>query len=108
MFCWATILFSHTLGTALGDWMADTDRHGLGLGYEYGALIFAARLAVVAALYFRTSGTRVLLFWSAFIHRRPLGAIVGDLLDNRSPAGALPRAVFSTLPKFWLSSSSRV
>ena len=82
MFYWVTILFSQTLGTALGDWMAGDDRHGLGLGYEYGALIFAAGLAIVVALYYFTSVSRVLLFWLAFILTRPLGATVGDLLDK--------------------------
>lgn len=78
MFYWATILFSQTLGTALGDWMADTT----GLGYEGGALVFAAGLAVVAIGYFYTNVSRTLLFWSAFILTRPLGATVGDLLDK--------------------------
>ena len=78
MFYWGTILFSQTLGTALGDWMADTN----GLGYEGGALVFAAGLAVVAGLYFRTNISHALLFWSAFILTRPLGATLGDLLDK--------------------------
>jgi len=78
MFYWAAILFSQTLGTALGDWMADTT----GLGYEGGALVFAAGLAVVAIGYFYTNVSRTLLFWSAFILTRPLGATVGDLLDK--------------------------
>jgi uncharacterized membrane-anchored protein len=77
-FYWAAILFSQTLGTALGDWMADTN----GLGYERGALVFAAGLALVAALYFFTAVSRVGLFWAAFILTRPLGATVGDLLDK--------------------------
>jgi uncharacterized membrane-anchored protein len=94
MFYWATILFSQTLGTALGDWMADTDRHGLGLGYEYGALIFAAGLAIVAALYIWTNVSRVLLFWSAFILTRPLGATVGDLLDKPVSSGGLALSRF--------------
>jgi uncharacterized membrane-anchored protein len=78
MFYWVTILFSQTLGTALGDWMADTN----GLGYEGGAFVFAAGLALVAAGYFYTNISRTLLFWSAFILTRPLGATVGDLLDK--------------------------
>jgi uncharacterized membrane-anchored protein len=94
MFYWATILFSQTLGTALGDWMADTDRHGLGLGYEYGALIFAAGLAIVAALYIWTNVSRVLLFWSAFILTRPLGATIGDLLDKPVSSGGLALSRF--------------
>jgi uncharacterized membrane-anchored protein len=94
MFYWATILFSQTLGTALGDWMADADRHGLGLGYEYGALIFAAGLAIAAALYFWTNVSRVLLFWGAFILTRPLGATVGDLLDKPIASGGLALSRF--------------
>ena len=78
MFYWVAILCSQTLGTALGDWMADTNE----LGYEKGALIFAAGLAVIAALYFLTNVSRTLLFWSAFILTRPLGATLGDLLDK--------------------------
>ncbi len=77
-FYWAAITFSQTLGTALGDWMADTT----GLGYGGGALVFAAALAVLAAAYYRTDVSRVLLFWAAFILTRPLGATVGDLLDK--------------------------
>jgi len=78
MFYWSTILFSQTLGTALGDWMADTN----GLGYEGGAIVFGAGLALVAATYFFTSVSRTVLFWTAFILTRPLGATLGDLLDK--------------------------
>jgi uncharacterized membrane-anchored protein len=78
MFYWATIMFSQTLGTALGDFMADTS----GLGYGGGALVFGAALVVIAALYFFTGVSRTLLFWAAFILTRPLGATVGDLLDK--------------------------
>ena len=85
MFYWATIMFSQTLGTALGDWMADTT----GLGYEGGALVFAAGLAVVAAAYYYTNVSRTLLFWTAFILTRPLGATVGDLLDKPLADGGL-------------------
>jgi uncharacterized membrane-anchored protein len=85
MFYWATILFSQTLGTALGDWMADTN----GLGYEGGAIVFAAGLAVIAGLYLFTSVSRVGLFWSAFILTRPLGATLGDLLDKPLNHGGL-------------------
>jgi uncharacterized membrane-anchored protein len=85
MFYWAAILFSQTLGTALGDWMADSN----GLGYERGALMFAAGLVVVAAAYFYTSVSRTLLFWSAFILTRPLGATLGDLLDKPVADGGL-------------------
>ncbi len=75
---WATILFSQTLGTALGDWMADTG----GLGHEGGALIFVAALAVVVLLYARTQIFLIGLFWAAFILTRPLGATVGDFVDK--------------------------
>ncbi len=78
VFYWGTILFSQTLGTALGDWMADTN----GLGYEGGALVFGSGLALVAAAYFFTKVSRTLLFWTAFILTRPLGATLGDLLDK--------------------------
>jgi uncharacterized membrane-anchored protein len=93
-FYWAAITFSQTLGTALGDWIADA-----GLGYEGGALVFAAALAVVAALYFWTSLSRVLLFWAAFILTRPLGATVGDFLDKPKDAGgiALSRPIASAV-----------
>lgn len=84
-FYWATILFSQTLGTALGDWMADTN----GLGYEGGALVFGAALAAIAALYFLTNVSHTLLFWAAFILTRPLGATVGDLLDKPVADGGL-------------------
>jgi uncharacterized membrane-anchored protein len=85
MFYWATITFSQTLGTALGDWMADD----AGVGFLGGALIFGAALAVIAALYFWTSISRVLLFWAAFILTRPLGATVGDFLDKPHDHGGL-------------------
>jgi uncharacterized membrane-anchored protein len=84
-FYWAAITFSQTLGTALGDWIADTG----GLGYEGGALVFAVALLVVAALYFYTNVSRVLLFWIAFILTRPLGATVGDFLDKPVANGGL-------------------
>ena len=82
---WATITFSQTLGTALGDWMADDT----GLGYVGAALVFGAALAIVAAAYFWTSISRVTLFWAAFILTRPLGATVGDYLDKPVDAGGL-------------------
>src|SRR5882757_4065093 len=85
MFYWGTILFSQTLGTALGDWMADTT----GLGYEGGALVFAAGLALIAVAYFYTGISRTLLFWAAFILTRPLGATLGDLLDKPLNNGGL-------------------
>ena len=85
MFYWTTIMFSQTLGTALGDFLADTG----GLGYAGGALVFGAALAVVAGLYFYTSVSRTLLFWAAFILTRPLGATMGDLLDKPMNHGGL-------------------
>jgi uncharacterized membrane-anchored protein len=88
-FYWITILFSQTLGTALGDWLAGTDRGGLGLGYERGALVFSAGLVIVAALYFWTRVSHTLLFWAAFILTRPLGATVGDFLDKPVAQGGL-------------------
>ena len=84
-FYWATITFSQTLGTALGDWLADTR----GFGYERGALVFAAGLAIVIALYYWTSVSRVTLFWVAFILTRPLGATVGDFIDKPVADGGL-------------------
>lgn len=85
IFYWVTITFSQTLGTALGDWIADDT----GLGYQGGALVFCAGLVVLAALYYRTTVSRVLLFWAAFILTRPLGATVGDFLDKPISAGGL-------------------
>lgn len=85
MFYWITILFSQTLGTALGDWMADTN----GLGYEAGAAVFAAGLALVATAYFYTNISHTFLFWAAFILTRPLGATLGDLLDKSHDHGGL-------------------
>jgi uncharacterized membrane-anchored protein len=87
-FYWGTILFSQTLGTALGDWMADEDG-GLGLGYEGGAYVFAGGLALVAGAYFWTKVPHTLLFWAAFILTRPLGATLGDLLDKPHEKGGL-------------------
>jgi uncharacterized membrane-anchored protein len=84
-FYWAAITVSQTLGTALGDWLADDG----GLGYGGGALVFAAGLAVVVALYVWTGVSRVLLFWAAFILTRPLGATVGDFLDKPVAEGGL-------------------
>jgi uncharacterized membrane-anchored protein len=83
-FYWVTITFSQTLGTALGDWIADA-----GLGYSGGALVFGAALAVLAVLYFTTRISRVMLFWAAFILTRPLGATVGDFLDKPVAKGGL-------------------
>ncbi|MCA9292344.1 MAG: hypothetical protein KDA20_00860 [Phycisphaerales bacterium] len=83
-FYWLTIMFSQTLGTALGDWTADS-----GLGYQGAALVFSAMIAVVAVLYFATRTSHVVLFWAAFILTRPLGAAVGDLLDKPVASGGL-------------------
>jgi len=95
IFYWVTITFSQTLGTALGDWIADTS----GLGYEGGAIVFCAGLALLAALYYWTSISRVFLFWAAFILTRPLGATVGDFLDKPTSHGglALSRPLASTV-----------
>ena len=84
-FYWATIMLSQTLGTALGDWVADT----AGLGYIGGMAIFAVLLAIVAALYFRSRMSHTALFWAAFILTRPLGAVVGDFLDKPLAKGGL-------------------
>ena len=90
---WAAITFSQTLGTALGDWIADA-----GLGYAGGAFVFGFGLAIIAAAYFWTNVSRVLLFWAAFILTRPLGATVGDFLDKPLDHGglALSRPIAST------------
>jgi uncharacterized membrane-anchored protein len=85
IFYWVTITFSQTLGTALGDWMADDT----GLGYGGGAVVFCIGLALLAALYYLTSLSRVFLFWAAFILTRPLGATVGDFLDKPASDGGL-------------------
>jgi len=85
MFYWITITFSQTLGTALGDWMADS----AGTGYAGGAMIFAGGLAALAVLYYWTNISRVFLFWAAFILTRPLGATVGDFLDKPFNHGGL-------------------
>jgi uncharacterized membrane-anchored protein len=84
-FYWVAILFSQTLGTALGDWMADTN----GLGYGGGALVFVGGLVLIAAAYYFTHLSRTLLFWAAFILTRPLGATLGDLLDKPLDDGGL-------------------
>jgi uncharacterized membrane-anchored protein len=102
-FYWTTILFSQTLGTALGDWMADTN----GLGFGNASLVFGAALAILAVAYLFTNASRVLLFWAAFILTRPLGATLGDLFDkpvgqggvaiNRFTATAVLAAAMVTL-----------
>ena len=84
IFYWVTITFSQTLGTALGDWLADGP-----LGYSGGALVFGSLLAVLAAFYFWSRLSRTFLFWAAFILTRPLGATVGDYLDKPLAKGGL-------------------
>lgn len=91
MFYWITIMFSQTLGTALGDWTADT----AGLGYLGGAMVFSALLAAVAITYYTTQVSRTLLFWAAFILTRPLGAALGDFLDKPIAAGGLALSRYS-------------
>jgi len=91
MFYWVTIMFSQTLGTALGDWTADT----AGLGYVGAAIVFSALLALVVAAYYWTTISRALLFWAAFILTRPLGAVVGDFLDKPLSAGGLAFSRYS-------------
>lgn len=91
LFYWVTIMFSQTLGTALGDWTADS----AGLGYEGGALMFSGLLLLVVAAYYRTRISRTVLFWTAFILTRPLGAVVGDLLDKPIHAGGLDMSRFA-------------
>jgi len=91
MFYWLTIMFSQTLGTALGDWTADT----AGIGYGGAALIFGGLLALVAAAYFWSRLSHTLLFWAAFILTRPLGAVVGDFLDKPAAKGGLELSRFT-------------
>ena len=90
-FYWLTIMFSQTLGTALGDWMADT----AGLGYTGAAVVFGGMLALVVVAFYWTSVSRTLLFWAAFILTRPLGAVVGDFLDKPLSAGGLALSRYS-------------
>lgn len=85
IFYWVTIMFSQTLGTALGDWTADS----AGLGYTGGAIIFVGLLTIIAIMHFRTSISKTALFWAAFILTRPLGAVVGDFLDKPISHGGL-------------------
>ena len=91
IFYWVTIMFSQTLGTALGDWTADT----AGLGYEGGAIVFSVLLAIVAAAFYWTKISRTTLFWAAFILTRPLGAVVGDFLDKPLSSGGLALSRYS-------------
>lgn len=91
IFYWVTIMFSQTLGTALGDWTADT----AGLGYIGGAIVFGAMLAVISLAYYRTNISHTVLFWAAFILTRPLGAVVGDFLDKPISKGGLELSRYS-------------
>lgn len=91
MFYWATIMFSQTLGTALGDWTADA----AGIGYNGSALVFGSLLAILGAAYFLATVSRTFLFWAAFILTRPLGAVVGDFLDKPLSKGGLALSRFS-------------
>ncbi len=90
-FYWVTVMFSQTLGTALGDWTADS----VGLGYLGGVGIFVVLLVVVAGFYFFTRVSRTVLFWTAFILTRPLGAVVGDFLDKPHASGGLALSRYS-------------
>jgi uncharacterized membrane-anchored protein len=91
IFYWVTIMFSQTLGTALGDWVADTNE----MGYLGAAAVFGGLLAVTALLFYSTSISRVILFWTAFILTRPLGAVVGDFLDKPRADGGLALSRYS-------------
>jgi len=91
MFYWVTIMFSQTLGTALGDWAADT----ADLGYSGGAVVFGAMLLAIAIAYYRTKISHTALFWAAFILTRPLGAVVGDFLDKPIAKGGLELSRYS-------------
>jgi uncharacterized membrane-anchored protein len=91
MFYWVTIMFSQTLGTALGDWTADT----ADLGYLGGAAVFGALLALIVAMYYLTKLSRTLLFWAAFVLTRPLGAVLGDFLDKPLAEGGLALSRYS-------------
>jgi uncharacterized membrane-anchored protein len=91
VFYWVTIMFSQTLGTALGDWTADT----AGIGYGGGVVVFGTLLAVIAAVYYWTKISHTVLFWAAFILTRPLGAVVGDFLDKPTSDGGLALSRYS-------------
>jgi len=91
LFYWVTIMFSQTLGTALGDWVADTE----GFGYLASAAIFGGALALIALVYYATKISHTILFWTAFILTRPLGAVVGDFLDKPLEKGGLDLSRYS-------------
>ena len=90
-FYWITITFSQTLGTALGDWSADT----AGLGYTGGIALFSGLILLLVALHFLTRVSKTLLFWAAFVLTRPLGAVVGDFLDKPLSSGGLDLSRFT-------------
>ncbi|PYS98226.1 MAG: hypothetical protein DMF63_16355 [Acidobacteria bacterium] len=87
VFYWVTIMFSQTLGTALGDYVASED--GLGLGYLLSGAVFGGLMLVLVGLYYSTKISRTILFWIAFILTRPLGAVTGDFLDKPVDDGGL-------------------
>ena len=91
MFYWVTIMFSQTLGTALGDWTADT----AGIGYGGGVVVFGVMLGMIAAAYYWTKISHTVLFWAAFILTRPLGAVVGDFMDKPIHDGGLALSRYS-------------
>ena len=95
---WTTIMFSQTLGTALGDWTADT----AGLGYSGGAILFGVMLAMIAVAYYWTKVSHTILFWAAFILTRPLGAVVGDFLDKPISEGGLELSRYSASAALFL------
>jgi uncharacterized membrane-anchored protein len=92
LFYWSTIMCSQTLGTALGDWTADT----AGLGYVGAAIVFGGLLLAVLVAYLATSVSRTALFWAAFVLTRPLGAVIGDFLDKPLDAGGLALSRYAT------------
>ena len=98
MFYWLTIMFSQTLGTALGDWMSDS----AGFGYLGSAIVFGGLLIIVAMAYYKTAISRALLFWAAFILTRPLGAVVGDFLDKPHDHGGLALSRYSASAALFL------
>lgn len=98
LFYWLTITFSQTLGTALGDWSSDTT----GLGYSGGIMLYVILLGIVIALYFFSKVSRTLLFWTAFVLTRPLGAVVGDFLDKPLDHGGLALSRFAASAALFL------
>jgi uncharacterized membrane-anchored protein len=97
IFYWVTIMFSQTLGTALGDWTADTQ----GLGYLGAAVIFGGMLLLLVVLHYTTRLSKTVLFWAAFVLTRPLGAVVGDFLDKPVANGGLALSRYSATARCW-------